>query len=311
MGDEIEKDQTVVTVISNLPSVESSVSGGEACLVVIAGQDLGKKFTLNQSSTLIGRSPKTDIQLDEDSISRNHAIIANEGQRIVARDLGSTNGTYINDVPIKETELRDGDQIKIGRTIFKFLSGNNVEHAYHEEIYRLTTIDGLTQIFNKRYFQEALEREMSRSLRYQRNLALIMLDLDHFKEVNDRYGHLAGDFILKQVAQFVSRNIRRDDVLCRYGGEEFALICPETEKVQALQLADKVRRQIELEQFTFDGVRIPVTMSLGVADLEEFRTFHGDDLFGGDIKLFEFIKLADARLYIAKRSGRNIAIGDS
>src|SRR5690606_33943493 len=100
--------------------------------------------------------------------------------------------------------------------IFKFLSGNNIEHAYHEEIYRLTTTDGLTQVYNKRYFIESVERELSRSIRYERQLAVVMIDLDHFKAVNDTYGHLAGDMVLKLVAQHIKNNVRRDDVFARY-----------------------------------------------------------------------------------------------
>lgn len=311
MGDELDKDQTVVTVISKLPSGEVGPARGEACLVVISGAELGKKYALAQSSTLIGRSPKTDIQLDEDAVSRNHAMIVNEGPRIMVRDLGSTNGTYVNDVPIKELELRDADQLKIGRTIFKFLSGSNIEHAYHEEIYRLTTVDGLTQVFNKRYFMENIEREMSRSLRYARNLSLVMIDLDHFKQTNDTYGHLAGDFVLKQVAQHINRNIRRDDVLARYGGEEFALVCPETDKMQAVQLAEKLRVQIEAQHFTFDGVRIPVTLSAGVIDLVEYCQRTNTDPTDGEVRIFDFIKLADDRLYMAKRGGRNRVIYES
>ncbi len=311
MVDELEKDQTVVTVIAKIASAEMAV-GGEACLVVISGAELGKKFVLDKSSTIIGRSPKTDIQLDEDSISRNHAMFVVEGAKVMVRDLGSTNGTYVNDVAVKERELRDADQIKIGRTIFKFLSGNNVENAYHEEIYRLTTTDGLTQVFNKRYFLESLEREMSRSLRYGRNMALVMLDLDHFKNVNDTFGHLAGDFVLKQVAQHINRNIRRDDIICRYGGEEFTLICPETEKYQAAQLAEKLRAQIEEEEFRFDGVQIPVTISVGVADLTEYRRQTGwRPETGGEVHIYEFVKLSDDRLYIAKSRGRNQVIYES
>ena len=305
---EQEIDATVVTVISKVPNDEPLVRLRQACLVVISGLELGKKYTLDMASLVIGRSPKTDIQLDEEAISRNHAMLVNEGERILLRDLGSTNGTYVNDVPINEIALRDADQIKIGRTIFKFLSGNNIEHAYHEEIYRLTTIDGLTQVFNKRYFMDNLEREMSRSFRYDRDLALIMFDLDHFKQVNDEYGHLAGDFVLKQVAQHINRNIRRDDVFCRYGGEEFALICPETEIAHAVRLAEKLRIQIADETFSCDGVEIPLTISAGVVGLTELRKKSDVDPTEGELRTVEFIKLADDRLIQAKRAGRNIVI---
>src|SRR5574339_944788 len=145
--------------------------------------------------------------------SRNHAKIINTGKTIILRDMGSTNGTYVNDELIDEYVLRDGDFIKIGRTIFKFLSGNNIENAYHEEIYRLTTIDGLTQVFNKRYFLETLEREIGRAQRYGRDLSLIMFDIDRFKGVNDSFGHLAGDHVLKHLASVVKTRIRREDVL--------------------------------------------------------------------------------------------------
>ena len=163
-----------------------SPSGKEACLVVIYGSELGKKYNLNSASLVIGRSSKCDIQIDQESISRNHSKIVNTGKSILIRDLGSTNGTYVNDEPVDEYVLRDGDLIKIGRTIFKFLTGGNIENAYHEEIYRLTTVDGLTQIFNKRYFLDTIEREVARAHRYRRPLSLVMFDIDHFKKIERR-----------------------------------------------------------------------------------------------------------------------------
>src|SRR4051812_36919988 len=192
--------KTVVTVISK---ISERPVGKEACLVVIYGLELGKKYNLERSTFNIGRSTRADIQIDQESVSRNHAKIVNTGKSIILRDLGSTNGTYVNDDLIDEYVLRDGDLIKIGRTIFKFLTGGNIENAYHEEIYRLTTIDGLTQIFNKRYFLEMIERELSRSKRYRRPLSLLMFDIDHFKNINDTYGHLAGDYVLKQLSTAV------------------------------------------------------------------------------------------------------------
>ncbi len=305
------KDNTVITVIRPMPPKTSS--SRDACLVVINGVDLGKKYNLAQDSTIIGRSSKVDIQIDEESISRNHAVIENDGEAIVIRDLKSTNGTYVNDRPIDERSLRDGDQVKIGRTIFKFLSGSNVEASYHDEIYRLTTTDGLTQVYNKRYFLQEMEREMSRCLRYQRDLSLVMLDIDHFKPVNDTYGHLAGDHILKQCAQRIVRTIRRDDIFARYGGEEFILLLPEVGKTQGIRTAEKIRTTIENEPFVFDGVEIGITLSLGVADLQEYlarSSQNGSGQVNHEVNAFAFIKLADDRLYRAKESGRNRVVGD-
>ena len=143
------RNKTVVTAISK---ISDRPVAKEACLVVIYGLELGKKFNLNRPQIIIGRSSKADIQIDQEAVSRNHCKIINTGNAIMLRDMGSTNGTYVNDEMIDEYVLRDGDFIKVGRCIFKFLSGNNIENAYHEEIYRLTTVDGLTQVFNRRYF---------------------------------------------------------------------------------------------------------------------------------------------------------------
>jgi diguanylate cyclase (GGDEF)-like protein len=304
------KDSTVVTVISDAP--EGPNNPREACLVVINGVDLGKKFSLAQDSTMIGRSSKVDIQVDEDSISRNHAVIENRDDSYVLQDLESTNGTFVNDRPVTEETLRDGDQIKIGSTIFKFLSGSNIESAYHDEIYQLTTTDGLTGAYNKRHFLKEMEGEMSRSIRYDRDLSLVMLDLDRFKETNDTYGHLAGDYILKRVAQLVTSRIRRDDLFARYGGEEFMLLLPEVKKPQAMEVAESLRKIVDREQFKFDGVEIPVTLSAGVADLEEYlrnESYSSQEEISQEFDCFDFIKLVDDRLYQAKNNGRNAVCG--
>lgn len=288
--------ETVVTVISKISDRPVNL---DAALVVIYGLDLGRKFDLTREETLIGRSSKADIQIDQESVSRNHAGITNTREGVRIRDLGSTNGTFINDEMVEGTRsLRNGDLVKIGRTIFKFIAGGNIEAAYHDEIYRLTTMDGLTQIYNRRYFDEQLDREMSRSRRYERVLSLVLLDIDHFKQVNDTYGHLAGDSVLKQLASTVRTKIRREDVFARYGGEEFAILLPEVSLGGTRQLAEKVRRLVEKQRFEFDKQPIPVTVSLGITTLEPQHREPGD-----------LIRSADERLYEAKTSGRNRVVG--
>jgi diguanylate cyclase (GGDEF)-like protein len=282
--------KTVVTSISRLTD---KPTGKEACLVVIYGLELGKKYNLNSASLVVGRSSKCDIQIDQESISRNHSKIVNTGKSILIRDLGSTNGTYVNDEPVDEYVLRDGDLIKIGRTIFKFLTGGNIENAYHEEIYRLTTVDGLTQVFNRRYFLEQLDREVSRAKRYRRELSLILFDIDRFKAINDSYGHLAGDYVLKQLATVIKGKIRREDILARYGGEEFAIVLPEIDAANAVSFADKVRKLVEKAPFKFEDTKIPVTVSIGVATCDDASDAAA------------LIKKADDKLYEAKAAGRN------
>ena len=286
------KSKTVVTVISKISERPTTRN---AALVVIYGEDLGRKHDLEKATTIIGRSSKCDIQVDQDSISRNHAKIINEDNSASVSDMGSTNGTFVNDELVEGAmTLRNGDFIKIGRTIFKYIAGGNIEGQYHEEIYRLTTVDGLTQIFNKRYFLETLEREVSRCHRYGRALTLAMMDIDHFKRINDTYGHLAGDYVLKMLASAVKTKIRREDVFARYGGVEFALILPEVDLPGAVATAEKVRKVVEKQRFTFEDQVLPVTISIGVAaigeEINEVQTL---------------VKVADDRLYDAKQNGRN------
>jgi len=231
-------------------------------------------------------------------VSRNHSRIVNTGTTVIFRDLGSTNGSYVNDDLVDECHLKDGDRIKIGHTIFKFLAGSNIEHAYHEEIYRLTTVDGLTQVFNKRYLIEALEREISRAHRHGRALSMILFDIDLFKKVNDTYGHLAGDYVLRRLCEIVRGRIRREDVMGRYGGEEFAIILPEIDNYNTRLTAEKLRQLVEKSLFKFEDTRIPITISLGVATL----TPEINDPS-------ELVRISDEKLYEAKQAGRNRVAG--
>jgi diguanylate cyclase (GGDEF)-like protein len=286
------KSKTVVTAISKIADrpVDS-----DAALVVICGPELGRKYDLRSFPVVIGRATTVDVQVDQESISRTHAELRNQGDHVLLVDLGSTNGTFVNDERVEAPyTLRNGDLLKIGRTIFKFIGGGNIEAQYHEEIYRLTTVDGLTQISNRRYFEDALEREVSRCHRYGRHLSLVMMDLDRFKEVNDSLGHLAGDQVLKRVAQTLREHIRREDTLARWGGEEFALLLPELPGPSARQVAEKLRLLVETQPLGVGKKTVEVTLSLGVSSLGEQLTDAPD-----------LIRAADDKLYEAKSLGRN------
>ena len=298
MSDEQPKQKTIVTVISKGAAEMAKAGGGNACLVVIYGMELGKRYALDRPHIILGRSSKCDVQVDQEAVSRNHAKIITTGKTIILRDLGSTNGTYVNDELIDEYVLRDGDLMKVGRTIFKFLSGNNIEAAYHEEIYRLTTVDGLTQIYNKRYFLETLEREISRAHRYRRALSVAVFDVDQLSSINDSFGHLAGDHCLKQLASVLKARIRREDIMARYGGEEFAVLLPEIDSPGAMQFAEKVRRLIEKTPFKFEDTKITLTISVGVTTLVQ-------ELMEPQV----FMAAAEERLAQAKSSGRNRVVG--
>jgi len=269
-------------------------NSGRECLVVLYGGSIGKKYDLTPGVTTLGRDPLATIVLDADSVSRSHARIEVIAGESWVADLGSTNGTFVNDQPVERMQLRSGDLVKVGDVIFKFLAGQNVERAYHEEIYRMTIRDGLTSIANVRYLNEFLEREFARSRRHGRELAVILFDIDHFKRINDSLGHLTGDYVLREMARIVDSRVRRDELFARYGGEEFCLVLPETSSEGAVQYAEQVRRLIEEHRFVFDGAVVPVTVSLGVA------------LFAPEMKSpIDIIRAADEALYRAKRGGRN------
>ena len=292
------------TKVTRVMQIEGLAPKGadEACLVEIYGPTLGRKFTLAAVETIIGRGETSEIVLELDNVSRKHCSLLLKPDGVFLRDNGSTNGTYLNSLEVRgETPLRSGDLIKVGGAIFKFLFGGelgSIEAQYHEEIYRLTIIDGLTQAHNKRYLLEFLEREIARAQRHQRSLSLVLLDIDNFKKVNDASGHLAGDYVLRELAQSLKTRIRKEECFARYGGEEFALVLPETNQENTVYLADKLRKIIEQHHFIFEGKRIPVTFSAGVAGLSPAHD-----------SVMAFIKEADARLYEAKRQGRNRVIG--
>ena len=287
-----ERSTTAVTAISK---ISDKYVERLAAMVVIYGDELGKKYDLREGEFSIGRSSKSDVVVDQDSVSRHHAQIVSENGRTVIEDLGSTNGTFVNDEGLTgKQKLNNGDLVKIGRTVFKFIASNNIEAAYHDEVYRLTTMDGLTQVFNRRYFEDTLERELSRCRRYGRAMSLVMIDIDYFKKINDTHGHLAGDVVLKAVASAIKSRIRREDIVARYGGEEFGLLLPEVDNKGAIALAEKIRKLLEKHTFTFDSAVIPVTISAGVASISKKI----DDTAA-------LIHAADQKLYEAKESGRN------
>jgi two-component system, cell cycle response regulator len=298
------------TRITKVQVLKPKVSDGEGCLVLIypPGPDMGRRWPLGTDEIVVGRGSDCDIQIDRDSVSRRHARVYRVDDQWFVEDLGSTNGSYINDVPIQRSPLRDGDFVKIGSAIFKFLYGSGIETSYHEEIYRMTIIDGLTGAHNKRFFLEFLEREMARCSRYNRPLSLLMFDIDHFKQINDTHGHLTGDYVLKELARRLLHRIRKEELLARYGGEEFAVVLPETSHETALQFAETLRRMVGSELFEYEGDRFPVTISIGVSTLD-FESLSQGMAPPPQMDPLEFIREADGNLYKAKRGGRNCVIG--
>jgi diguanylate cyclase (GGDEF)-like protein len=271
----------------------------QPCLVQFSGRDLGRPYFVQITKAVMGRDPRATFRIDEQKVSRQHCELIYEKDRLYVRDLGSANGTYVNGKRIKDiTELKDGDTMILGGPSFKYFSPGNVEQLFYDKVYREKTIDQKTRVFNDKYLMTTLRGEIDVSNAFGRPLSVIMYDLDHFKMVNDVYGHRFGDHVLARTAEIVSETIRKNDDLCRYGGEEFVIILRETDLPTATRLAERVRRAAEQEVFEVKKNGKPgkhiQTMSLGVVRMSP-ATPDVDSI----------LKAADRLLYISKKAGRN------
>ncbi|MBL8828144.1 MAG: diguanylate cyclase [Planctomycetaceae bacterium] len=262
---------------------------------IYPASNIGQVVDLTGQALVIGRDADSHLELPDDSVSRRHALLEPKETGYLLTDLDSTNGTYVNDTRITSRQLQPGDRVRFGNQIFKFLATDEIEAEYHETVYKIMTTDGLTQAFNKRYFSEVLEREFVRSQRTNRPLSLLVIDLDKFKSVNDTYGHLAGDEVLSELCRRIKQLLRRDEVLARFGGEEFALILADTSLEEACQVAERIRACVAAEPFVTDQATIPVTTSIGAAEATRQPL----------VKVSQFLELADQKLYVAKQGGRN------
>jgi two-component system cell cycle response regulator len=264
-------------------------------LIVLAGENLGKMFRLEQAETILGRSSDATFRLPDDGVSRLHAKIIQAGDEVWVEDLKSVNGTLINGQRIARSLLRDGDKIQMGSTtILKFTYSDELEEDYQLKMYDAALHDALTKAYNRRYFLDRLPTETAYAVRHGTPLSLLMIDVDHFKQVNDVYGHPGGDFVLAKLAQVIAGALRTEDLFVRYGGEEFAVLCRGVKLENASVLARRLRSLIELSVFEHEGKRIPITVSIGVASC--VRTADAGTQLVSD---------ADAALYEAKREGRN------
>ena len=293
----MDSDYDIQTRITGLDQLKLR-RVGEDCLVIIHAPVqtvLGRRHVLDRPITTIGRGRDNDIVLPSDCVSRRHVQLEHRADALYVVDLDSTNGTFINDDSklTQEHRLRRGDQLTVGDTIFKFLSGSDVEAQYHEIVFRMAITDGLTNLSNRKQLDNLLTEEIPRAHRHGRDLALLMLDIDHFKTINDTYGHLTGDSVLRGLSSILQKRLRPNDKLGRYGGEEFCAILPETSLQSAVKIAEELRVMVASHSFNAEGKEIRVTVSIGAACLLP------------DMGMEHLYKGADEKLYQAKRTGRN------
>jgi len=287
------KTQPIATLAAEL---EREARRELAYVVVLAGVSVGEMFKIGAERIVIGRGAKVGIRLTDDGVSREHCELVREGGRVVLRDLGSTNGRFCNGARVDRRELCDGDKIMVGSTtILKFTYHDQIDEVFQRQMYESALRDGLTKIFNRRYFTDQLQKEFAFAVRHNTPLALIFIDIDHFKTINDTHGHPAGDAVLTELSALLISLLRIEDVLARFGGEEFTILCRGTDLGSAKVVAERLRVAVERGRFEVDRVRIPVTISVGVAALP-------DPAIRDDAA---FLAGADRAMYEAKTSGRN------
>jgi diguanylate cyclase (GGDEF)-like protein len=292
-GDPFARTETPHTVV--LPSV---VHADRGTLTILAGIDAGASFTLDGLETVIGRDESATLLINDPSISRRHARITRDGNaRHFIEDLGSTNGTFVCGRRVRRSALTTGDRVQLGRDcLMRFALVDEEEEAFQRRLYEASTQDTLTKLPNRRCLIERLAGEISHAHRGGNDVGLLMIDIDHFKGINDKFGHVAGDQVLRAIAQAGAKAVRASDVFARYGGEEFVVVARDTGKADAAALAERLRRAIRELRVEVGSGSVVVTVSIGIAVLSECE--RGDD----GRQLFA---RADSRLYAAKVAGRD------
>jgi two-component system, cell cycle response regulator len=293
-----ESTVVITDIKAALASSETEAAAKPPCLLAVGGELNGTIFDLIPGETTMGRDADNSYCLEFQGISRKHMQIKlnNDESEAILSDLGSKNGTFVNNNKIEGTHtLNKGDMIKVGSIAFKFLPKGDPERLTYDKLNLEASTDGLTKCFNKSYFNDALDTEVKKSKVTGAPLSLIIFDLDYFKPINDNFGHDAGDHVLIEMAELLRNDgVRTGDIFARYGGEEFVVLLPKTTIIQALDIAKRLRRAIEEKKFMYDGNRMKVTASIGVADYRK-NVNNGTDLF----------KRADSMVFAAKDDQRN------
>jgi diguanylate cyclase (GGDEF)-like protein len=265
-------------------------------VVVIAGENVGAMFPVAHAA-VIGRGSEASVRLASENVSRRHARIVEVEGRWLVEDLGSRNGTWVNgERTHRPAPISDGDKIEVGGGIvLRFALFDDLDESYHLQMYESSLRDGLTRAFNRKYFDERLDQELAYAQRHDSDLALLMVDVDYFKTINDTYGHVTGDAVLQQLSAHMLRIIRAEDVFARYGGEEFAILSRGIHLETGKAFGERVRAAVERYPFATTEGTLSVTVSVGVAaypDVEIGQPSH-------------LVETADRALYRAKAAGRN------
>jgi diguanylate cyclase (GGDEF)-like protein len=285
------------TQVTHIDPERQSQLGRVGTLTILQGEDVGAIVTLPREINILGRDQDIEVTVKDESVSRQHARISQRDGHYEIEDLGSTNGTYVAGALVSgRVRLIDGVRVQLGNTIMRFGMQDEVERAASNRIYEMSVRDGLTGIYNRRYFNDRLASEFAYAFRHRTPLCVILGDIDHFKLINDTHGHSVGDLVLRRVAGELQASVRTEDLVARFGGEEFVVMTRGIDAEGAKAFAERIRAIIARALINAESTRVPVTMSLGVA-----HTQNAPDVNTADM----LIEAADVALYAAKRGGRN------
>ena len=270
-------------------------------LRILTGVDAGRTHVLEAEETIIGRGSGCHLQIDDGALSRRHCRILRDGGSFLVEDLGSRNGTRLGGLPVSGARaLSDGALIQLGSGVnIKFSVKDDLELKAEQHLYESAVRDPLTGLHNRRHLDERMRAELAYAARHETPLSVLIIDVDHFKKINDTLGHGAGDAALRALGERLNRSVRAEDVVARYGGEEFAVIARGIRAVGALQLAERIRETVARMRVPYEDTSIAFTVSIGVATMDGNRKFANVE---------ELLKTADEALYKAKSSGRNRCI---
>jgi diguanylate cyclase (GGDEF)-like protein len=302
LDDDEEETTDIVTIRDGVVVSQKPTRRDRLTLVALVGDHTHGVIAVTKDEIMIGRGRDADVRLDDRGLSRKHVRIYRAGADWIAEDLGSQNGTFVDGVRIAAPHrLEDGARLQIGPgNIFRVALHDEAEQEATRRLAESAVTDPLTKTFNRRYLDARLDGELAYASRHGTHLSVLLLDVDHFKSINDTIGHLGGDAVLRVLGGTLRKVVRAEDVVARYGGEEFAIVARGIDAKNALILGDRIRRFCERVTIPWEGKETHFTVSIGIATYTTTARF---------LTVKDLLAAADAALYRAKREGRNRCCG--
>lgn len=288
-------DDTLIISKDLRKYIDSDFKKKVSLLTCMTGGQVGRRIPLADDRITLGRSPKATIMLQDTHVSRLHLAIDFEpikgGYQV--QDLGSSNGTFLNQARVSEAVLKDSDKITIGNTMLRFSRVDTFDLQFQSELDQLINIDELTGLVVKRRFDEELNRFVAVAKKQGNCLAMMMMDMDGLKQINDTYGHAFGSYAISETGRIIKAAVGQKGLASRFGGDEFMAFLPDECAQAAGRIGEQIRRLVETHTYVKDGLALKPTICIGISALKDKDTMES------------LLKRADEALYRSKREGRN------